>query len=151
MSGLNYLALRYSSVYGPRQHYQGVYPRLIMHSLDRIDKGLPPQIQGKGDEVQDFIYVEDVAEANILALRSDISDEALNIVEGKPTTVKELVQTLINLTNPALKIEFLPAPEKLLVPYRWFSGEKARKLLGFKPKTELKTGLRKLIEWRKEL
>jgi len=150
MAGLNYMALRYSSVYGPRQHYEGVYPRLMLHSLDRIENGLPPQIEGKGDEVQDFIYVEDVAEANILALKSDISDEAVNIVEEAPTTVNELIQTLIDLTNPGLNIEYLSAPQKVFVPYRWFSGEKARKLLGFKPKTDLKTGLKKMIEWRKE-
>ena len=150
MTGLNYLALRYSSVYGPRQHYEGVYPRLIMHSLDRIGKGLPPQIQGRGDEVQDFIYVEDVAEANILALKSDVNDEAINIVEERPTTVKDLIQTLIAVTDPGLEIEYLPAPDKVFVPYRWFSGEKARELLGFKPKTDLKTGLGKLIEWKRQ-
>lgn len=151
MAGLNYMALRYSSVYGPRQHYEGVYPRLMLHTLDRIEKGLPPQIEGKGDEVQDFIYVEDVAEANIRALKSDISDEAVNIVKEEPTTVNELVQTLIDLTDPGLRIEYLPAPEKVFVPYRWFSGEKARRLLGFRPKTDLKTGLKRLIEWKKEL
>ena len=150
MTGLNYLALRYSSVYGPRQHYEGVYPRLIMHSLDRIGKGLPPQIQGRGDEVQDFIYVEDVAEASILALKSDVNDEAINIVEERPTTVKDLIQTLIAVTDPGLEIEYLPAPDKVFVPYRWFSGEKARELLGFKPKTDLKTGLGKLIEWKRQ-
>jgi UDP-glucose 4-epimerase len=150
MTGLNYLALRYSSVYGPRQHYEGVYPRLIMHSLDRIEKGLPPQIQGRGDEVQDFIYVEDVAEANILALKSDVNDEAINIVQEKPTTVKELIQTLIAITDPSLEIEHLPAPEKVFVPYRWFSGDKARELLGFNPKTDLKTGLGKLIQWKRQ-
>ena len=151
MAGLNYLALRYSSVYGPRQHYEGVYPRLIMHSLDRIEKGLSPQIEGRGDEVQDFIYVEDVAEANILALKSDVSDEAINIVKEDPTTVKELIETLIAITDPGLEIEYLPAPDRVFVPYRWFSGEKAREVLGFTPKTDLKTGLGKLIEWKRRL
>jgi UDP-glucose 4-epimerase len=145
------LALRYSSVYGPRQHYEGVYPRLIMHSLDRIEKGLSPQIEGRGDEVQDFIYVEDVAKANILALKSDVNDEAMNIVKEEPTTVKELIETLIAITDPGLEIEYLPAPDRVFVPYRWFSGEKARKVLGFKPKTDLKTGLAKLIEWKRQL
>jgi len=151
MAGLNYLALRYSSVYGPRQHYEGVYPRLVMHSLDRIEKGLSPQIEGRGDEVQDFIYVEDVAEANILALKSDVNDEAVNIVKEEPTTVKELIETLIAITDPGLEIEYLPAPDRVFVPYRWFSGEKAREVLGFTPKTDLKTGLGKLIEWKRQL
>ncbi len=149
MTGLNYVALRYSSVYGPRQHYEGLYPRLIMESLDRIEKGLPPRLEGKGEEIQDFVYVEDVANANVLALKSDIDDEAFNIVSGRPATVKELIQTLIRLTDPKSKIEFLPRTRKVSVPFRWFSGEKARKLLKFEPETDLRAGLGKLIEWRK--
>lgn len=149
--GLNYMALRYSSVYGPRQHYGGLYPRLIMESLDRMGKGLSPQIEGRGEEVQDFIFVGDVVKANLLALKSDVNDEAINIASGKPTTVKQLIQTLIDLTNPKLKIEFLPRSGKVFVPFRWFSIEKARKLLRFKPETDLKTGLKQLIGWKTEL
>jgi UDP-glucose 4-epimerase len=149
MAGLNYVALRYSSVYGPRQHYEGLYPRLIMESLDRIEKGLSPRLEGKGEEIQDFVYVGDVAKANLLALKSNVDDEAFNIVSGRPATVKELIQTLIGLTNPKLKIEFLPRTTKVSVPFRWFSVEKAKKLLKFKPETDLKCGLQKLIEWKK--
>jgi UDP-glucose 4-epimerase len=149
--GLNYLALRYSSVYGPRQHYEGLYPRLIMNSLDRIEKNFNPQIQGKGDEVQDFIYAEDVAEANILALKSDISDEAINIVSEIPTTTKKLIQTLIDITKPELEIEYISRSDKKFVPYRWFSGKKARELLSFTAQTELKDGLKKLIEWKRQI
>jgi UDP-glucose 4-epimerase len=151
MAGLDYVALRYSSVYGPRQHYEGLYPRLIMESLDRIERGLSPQIQGKGDEVQDFVYVGDVAEANIKALTSHVTDEAINIAYGKPTTVKELIETLLLLTNPDLTIEFQPSEEKAFVPYRRFSIEKARGLLGFEPVTGLEKGLEALIRWKKGL
>ena len=147
MTGLKYVALRYSSVYGPRQHLQGVYPRLIVQALKRIEKGLSPQSEGTGEEVQDFVYVEDVAEANILALKNDVDDEAINIASGKPATVRELIQTLIDLTNPKLEIEFVPVPEKTYLPSRWISIEKAKRLLGFEPKTDLKTGLKKVIEW----
>jgi len=149
MTGLKYLALRYSSAYGPRQHWEGLYPRLILHALERIDQGLPPQIEGSGDDVQNFIYVEDAAEASVLALKSDVDDEAINIASGVPTTTKELIQTLINLTRPGLEIEFLPAPENAFQPSRWVSIEKAKMLLGFAPRTDLQTGLRKLIEWRR--
>ena len=149
MTGLNYVALRYSSVYGPRQHYEGLYPRLIMESLDRIEKGLSPRLEGRGEEVQDFVYAGDVAEANLLALKSDIDDEAFNIVSGRPTTVRELIQTLLDLTKPELKIEFLPRTGRVSVPFRWFSGEKARKLLKFRPRTDLSAGLERLIQWRK--
>jgi len=149
MAGLEYVALRYSSVYGPRQHYEGLYPRLIMESLDRIEKGLCPRIEGRGEEIQDFVYVGDVANANLLALKSDVNDEAFNIVSGKPATVRELIQTLIDLTNPELKIDFLPRSSRVSVPFRWFSVEKARKILKFKPETSLKAGLKKLIDWKR--
>lgn len=151
MAGLDYVALRYSSVYGPRQHYEGLYPRLIMESLDRIDRGLSPQIMGKGDEVQDFVYVEDVAEANLKALTSDVTDEAINVAYGKPKTVKELIETLLRLTNPDLTTEFLPSEGKVFVPYRTFSIEKAKGLLGFEPVTSLEEGLKALIGWKKGL
>lgn len=151
MTGLNYLALRYSSAYGPRQHYEGLYTRQIMQSLDRIEKGLCPQIQGTGEEVHDFIYIDDVVEATILALKSDLSDEPITIASGKPKTHKELIQTLIDLTNPRLTIDFLPPSSHMPIPYRVFSIEKARRLLGFKPKIDLGTGLKKLIEWKKQL
>lgn len=147
MAGLNYIALRYSSAYGPRQHYEGLYPRLIMQSLNRIQKGLPPQVEGRGEEIQDFIYVGDVAKANLLGLRSDVDDEAFNITSGRATTVRELIQTLIDITHPKLKIEFLPRSSQVSVPFRWFSNEKAKRVLKFKPETDLKTGLKRLVEW----
>lgn len=148
MTGLEYLALRYSCVYGPRQHHYGLYPRLIMKSLDRMARGQAPQIEGKGEEVQDFIYVQDAAEANILACKSNVSDEAINIASGTSITVKELVQTVIDITNPKLEIEFLPSSQTALVPFRWFSTEKAERLLGFTAGTDLRAGLKRLIEWK---
>lgn len=150
MIGLRYIALRYSSVYGPKQHWQGLYPGLIMRALARIEMGLPPQIKGNGNEVQDFVYVGDVARANVLALKSSVDDEAINIASGKATTLKELIDILIDLTNPGLNIEFLPIQEKTFNASRWISVEKARRLLGFEATTDLKTGLKRLIEWRQQ-
>ena len=146
MEGLNYIALRYSSVYGPRQNPEGLYPRLIMHALERIEKRLEPQIYGKGNEVQDFVYVGDVVEANILALKSDSSDLAINIASGTPTTVRKLIAMVIELTRPGTRIEFLPASGESIVPYRKFSIKKAKEVLGWKPKVDLKSGIRKLLE-----
>ena len=116
VTGLKYVALRYSSAYGPRQHLEGVYPRLIMRALDRIDAGLSPQIEGEGEAVQDFVYIEDVAAANVLALKSDVDDEAFNIGSGKPTTERELIQKVVDLTKPGLEIEYLPAVCARILP-----------------------------------
>ncbi len=150
MHELNYIALRYSSVYGPRQHYQGLYPRLIMQSLDRMTHDKPPQIHGSGEEVQDFIYVSDVAEANLLAMKSGVSDLALNIASGRPTSVRELIQVLIDVFSPGMDIEFLPATGQSIVPYRWFAVDRAKEVLNWSAQTDLRTGLQKLIDWQKQ-
>jgi UDP-glucose 4-epimerase len=120
-----------------------------MESLDRIERGLSPQIKGEGDEVQDFVYVGDVAEANLKALTSGVTDEAINIAYGKPTTVKELIGTLVRLTNPDLEIEFLPGEERVFVPFRRFAVEKAKELLAFQAVTDLEKGLEALIRWKR--
>jgi UDP-glucose 4-epimerase len=150
MHGLNYIALRYSSVYGPRQHYQGLYPRLIMQSLDRMAQGKPPQIPGSGEEVQDFVYVGDVAEANLLAMTSEEGDLALNIASGRPTSVKELIEVLIDVFSPGMETEYLPATGQSIVPYRWFAVDRAKEVLNWSPQTDLRTGLQKLIDWQRQ-
>lgn len=147
--GLRYLSLRYSSVYGPRQHLEGAFTGLIMRAIDRIRQGLPPQVEGEGDSVQDFIYVGDVAEANIQALKSDANDEAINIASGVPTTERELVQAIIDVVSPGLAIETLPARPNAYAPSRWVSVDKATRLLGFEAKTGLREGLKQVFEWRR--
>lgn len=149
MRGLNYVALRYSSVYGPRQHRDGLYPRLIMKTLEDVKEGRTPQIEGTGNEVQDFVYVTDVARANVLALEVDVSDQSYNIVSGVPTTVRDLIGTVLKIEGSPVDAEFVPTAGKELVAYRRFSGEKARRDLGFVPEVGLEEGLRRLIAWAK--
>ncbi|MEW6673758.1 MAG: NAD-dependent epimerase/dehydratase family protein [Thermodesulfobacteriota bacterium] len=149
MRGLNYIALRYCSVYGPRQHQDGLYPRLIMKVLSDIKNHQIPQIEGTGDEVQDFVYVEDVAKANALALEVDVSDKAYNIVSGTPTTVRELLAMVCKLEGCDFNVEFVPNQKKEIVAYRRFNGEKARRELGFIPEVDLEEGLKRLLSWSK--
>lgn len=146
--GLDYIALRYSSVYGPRQHLDGLYPRLIMQTLAAINENRVPRIEGSGNEVQDLIYVEDVARANVLALKCDISDRAYNIVSGIPVTIKDVLTTVLQLRESSLPIEFIPKQSgKELVAKRRFSGARAEKDIGFLPQTGLHEGLRRMIAW----
>lgn len=149
MRDLNYVALRYCSVYGPRQHTDGLYPRLILKTLSDINKHQIPRIEGTGNEVQDFIYVEDVANANVLALEVDVSDEAYNIVSGIPTTVRELLAMVCKLEGYKFNVEFVPQPGREIVAHRRFNGDKARRELGFIPKISLEEGLRRLLSWAK--
>jgi len=145
---LSYAGLRYMNVYGPRQDYKGTYIAVIMKILDRIDQGLPPIVYGDGSQSYDFIFVEDVARANICALKSDVSDEFYNVGSGTRTSIKELCQKLLDLTGSDLEIQYEPAGQTF-VTNRIGSTDKAETQIGFRTQTDLDEGLRKLIEWRR--
>jgi UDP-glucose 4-epimerase len=146
--GLSYVGLRYMNVYGPRQDYKGTYIAVIMKILDRIDQGLPPIIYGDGLQAYDFIYVTDCAAANICAMKSDRTDLFYNVGRGIQTTVKELAEMILEITDSDLKIQYEPSG-MTFVQNRVGSTQKAEAEIGFKARVELREGLRKLIEWRK--
>ena len=145
--GLNYVGLRYMNVYGPRQDYKGAYVAIVMKILDRLSQGLAPIIYGDGSQSYDFVYVGDTARANICALKADVTDECYNIGMGKATTINELTQLILELTNSGMKPKY-ESQEQSFVTHRLGSTKKAEDELGFKSKIELREGLKKLIEWR---
>ena len=145
---LPYIGYRYMNIYGPRMDYEGTYVSVIMKVLDRIFANQTPLIYGDGKQVYDFIYVEDVAEANILGMKADCTDEFFNIGAGVGTSINELVDMLLELTGSQLKPEYRPQ-EQSFVTHRIGSTEKAERMLGFKAKTSLIEGLRRVVEWRK--
>ena len=145
---LPYIGYRYMNIYGPRMDYEGTYVSVIMKVLDRIFANQTPLIYGDGKQVYDFIYVEDVAEANILGMKADCTDEFFNIGAGVGTSINELVDMLLELTGSPLKPEYRPQ-EQSFVTHRIGSTEKAERMLGFKAKTSLIEGLRRVVEWRK--
>ena len=145
--GLNYAGLRYMNVYGPRQDYKGAYVAVIMKILDRISEGLAPVIYGDGSQSYDFIYVGDTARANVCALKADVRDECYNVGMGKATTVRELTQLILELTNCKMEPQYEPQGQTF-VTHRIGSTQKAERELGFKASVELQEGLKKLIEWR---
>lgn len=145
---LPYIGYRYMNIYGPRMDYKGTYVSVIMKALDRIFAGQPPVIFGDGSQMYDFVYVKDVAEANVLGMKADCEDEFFNIGMGIGTTINELVDMLLELTGSNLKPEYHPQTQSF-VTNRIGSIEKAENLLGFKAQTPLLDGLRKVVEWRK--
>ena len=147
--GLNYVGLRYMNVYGPRQDYKGTYIAVIMKILDALDAGEPPVLYGDGSQSYDFIYVGDVAKANIHALQAEISDQFYNVGMGIGTCLKELCEKILELTKSDMPIQYKP-DEKSFVTHRIGSTKKAEKDLGFKADVNLIDGLNKLIEWRKD-
>jgi UDP-glucose 4-epimerase len=145
---LPYVGYRYMNIYGPRMDYEGTYVSVIMKALDRIFTGQAPVIFGDGSQMYDFIYVKDVARANVLGIKADCSDEFFNIGSGMGTTISELVDILLELTGSTLKPEYRPQ-EQSFVTHRVGSTEKAERLLGFRAQTPLLEGLRCVVEWRK--
>jgi len=145
--GLDYVGLRYMNVYGPRMDYKGTYVSVIMKVLDKIEAGEPPKIFGDGSQAYDFVHVDDVARANVLALKSDASNVNLNIGTGVKTTIKELVDALLELTDSDLEPEYLPQ-EEMFVTHRVGSTELAERLIGFHAELPYREGLRSVIEWR---
>ncbi|GIV33645.1 MAG: NAD dependent epimerase/dehydratase [Chitinophagales bacterium] len=145
--GLNWVGLRYMNVYGPRQDYKGAYIAVMHKILDRLDRNEKPVIYGDGSQQYDFIAVEDVARANICAMKADVSGACYNVGRGIGTSIKELAELLIRLSGKSIDIQYEPAG-LTFVTNRIGSTEKAEKDLGFKWQIGLEEGMKKLIEWR---
>jgi UDP-glucose 4-epimerase len=149
MYGLPYVALRYFNVYGPRMDIHGAYTEVLIRWMDRIEAGQPPLIFGDGKQTMDFVYIEDVARANLLAAKSDVSDEVFNVASGTETSLNDLALTLARVMGSDLKPQYGPERKVNPVSRRCASTEKARRMLGFETTVDLDEGLRRLVEWRK--
>jgi UDP-glucose 4-epimerase len=145
---LNFVGLRYMNVYGPRQDYRGAYIAVIMKMLDAIDGGGSPTIMGDGSEAFDFVAVEDCARANVCAMEAETTDQFYNVGTGRRTSLKELAEMLIQLTDCKEPIKYQPRSQATLVRNRIGCPNKAEKEIGFKSRIDLKEGLKRLIEWR---
>ncbi len=137
------LTLRYFNVYGPGQSaaYAGVVTAFIQAAIQNEDL----IIYGEGNQVRDFVYVEDVARANIAAMESDLQGEIFNIASGTKTCIAELAEEIVLLTNSSSKIIHAPAREGDIV-YSQADVSKAQELLGWKAEIDLHEGLRSTIE-----
>jgi UDP-glucose 4-epimerase len=152
MYGLNYVALRYFNVYGPRMDVFGKYTEVLIRWLECLDRGESPKIFGDGRQTMDFIYVGDIARANLLAMQSDINDEVFNVASGTETSLLNLLKALLRVTGKE-SVQPLFGPERAVnpVPRRLADTEKARRLLGFQAQITVEEGLRRLVEWRRDI
>jgi UDP-glucose 4-epimerase len=152
MFGFPYIALRYFNVLGPRMDVFGKYTEVLVRWLECLDRGERPKIFGDGQTSMDFVYVEDVARANILAAKSDIVDDVFNIGSGVETTLLKLLQMLLKVTGrKEVRPEFLPERKINPVRRRLADVTKAEKKLGFRARVGLEESLRKLVEWRRQM
>lgn len=150
MYGLNYIALRLATVYGPRLHPYGFFPRFLLSILDQVDRGEVPVVEGDPREVNDVIYVGDVADAVARAVAADASDVAVNIVSGSAITLDEFYGTLLDVYGAPRAIRWQARPFSY-VTRRRFSGALAEQLLGFRASTSLADGLRAFVAWRQSV
>jgi UDP-glucose 4-epimerase len=148
MYGLPYVALRYFNVYGPRMDIHGKYTEVLIRWMERLDAGQPPLILGDGTQTMDFVYVDDVARANVLALAGEASDEVFNVASGVETSLNDLAAALSRVMNVRRAPEYGPERKVNAVPPRRLaSTEKAERMLGFRTSIPLEEGLSRLVEW----
>jgi UDP-glucose 4-epimerase len=149
--GLKIIGLRYMNVYGPHQDQTAAYTGVVPIMLNKIEANEAPTINGDGSQAYDFIYVEDVARANVQALLSDQDFGMYNVGTEVQTTINALCELILELKSSDLKVQYNPYSEddaRAMVKNRIGSRLKAEKELGFRYQYELKEGLQKLIEWR---
>jgi UDP-glucose 4-epimerase len=147
MYGLDYVALRYFNVYGPRMDIYGVYTEVLIRWMERIAAGKPPLIFGDGKQTMDFVYIEDIARANILAAKADVTDEVFNIASGVESSLNDLAYSLLKVMGSDLQPEYGPERKVNPVQRRLADVSKAKKLLGFEAQASLEEGLRRLVSW----
>jgi len=149
MNGLPSVGLRYFNVYGPRMDVTGAYTEVFIRWLDCAERGVAPQIHGDGSATMDFVYVGDIARANILALKSDRSDDVYNVASGTETSLLQLWEAIQAVTGAHhLRPEFHPPRKVNPVPRRLADIRRAREEIGFVAQTPLTDGLRELAAWR---
>lgn len=150
MYGLDYVALRYFNVYGPGMDLHGKYTEVLIRWIERINRGEPPLIFGDGLQTMDFVHVDDVARANVLAARAPVTDMVFNIGTGIETSLRDLA---FMLSAAARRNDLAPVheAERSVNPVRRRLAdiEAADQMLGFRSKISLDEGLRDLLSWWK--
>jgi UDP-glucose 4-epimerase len=147
MHGLDYVALRYFNVYGPRMDIHGVYTEVLVRWMERIAAGRPLLIDGDGRQTMDFVHVADVARANLLAATADVTDEVFNVASGSETSLAQLARALRRAMDADVTVEHGPARAVNSVTRRLADTTHARERLGFEAEVGLDEGLRSLVDW----
>ncbi|MFI7643290.1 NAD-dependent epimerase/dehydratase family protein [Nonomuraea sp. NPDC049400] len=148
MYGLDYVALRYFNVYGPRMDVHGRYTEVLVRWIERIAAGQPPLILGDGQQTMDFVYTDDIARANVLAAEAPVTNQVINIGSGTETSLRALAELLLRVMNAQhLGVECGPPRPVNGISRRLADVGKAADLLGWHPRIGLEDGLRNLVDW----
>ena len=147
MYGLDYVALRYFNVFGPRMDRCGAYTEVLIRWMELLADGKPCSILGDGTQTMDFLFIDDVARANVLAAKADVTDEVFNIASGVETSLNELAAALSRVMQCSVPPTYGPARKVNPVPRRLADTSKAERLLGFRAQVPLEQGLERLVSW----
>ena len=147
MQGLDYVALRYFNVYGPRMDIHGLYTEVLIRWMQRIAAGQPPLIFGDGSQTMDFVYTTDIARANLLAATSDVTAGVYNVASGVETSLRQLADALLSTMGSSLDVDLQPARTVNAVTRRLADTGAASRDLGFRAEVGLDEGLRRLVDW----
>jgi UDP-glucose 4-epimerase len=143
--------LRYFNVYGPRMDVRSRYVEVMIRWLDLIDRREPLVLFGDGSSSADFVHVEDVARANVLACETSAPDAIVNVCTGVETRMKDLAALVLDLTGSDVGIEWRPQPAGALPARRYGDPAHAADVLGFRAQIDLREGLKRLIAWRRSV
>jgi UDP-glucose 4-epimerase len=146
-AGLDYVALRYFNVYGPRMDVHGLYTEVLIRWMERIARGEAPLIFGDGAQTMDFVHVQDIARANLLAAQAGVTDSVYNIATATETSLLDLAEALLAAMDSGLVPEHGPERAVNGVTRRLADISRAASDLGWTPEITLDDGLRGLVEW----
>jgi UDP-glucose 4-epimerase len=143
--GLEAVCLRYFNVFGPRQA-NNPYSGVITIFLNELLSDRAPRIFGDGEQTRDFVFVDDVVSATMLALtEKNAVGEVFNVASGKETAINEIVQVLQELTGKTHLKPVHDEPREGDIRHSYASIQKARALLGYEPAFSLENGLKKFV------
>ena len=142
--GLSWIALRFFNVYGPGQKVEAYYTSVINHFVERLVKGEPPIIDGKGEQSMDFIHTSDIARAVMASLTSEKANVPINIGTGVDTSIAALAKILIDAVGADVQPQF--NPRDVLVSRRAADISRAKEILGWTPEITVEEGMADLVK-----
>jgi UDP-glucose 4-epimerase len=148
--GLHFVALRYTAVYGERQHQRALVGGHIADTCQRIRAGQRPQIDGDGAHVHDYVYVGDVARANLMAMESSLSGEGLNVCNGEAVSQRRIVEIALQASGSNFEPEVRERPGQAKLPAasrQVYSRDRAKRLLGWEPQVSIEEGVARVLRW----
>jgi UDP-glucose 4-epimerase len=152
--GIDYVALRYSAVYGEHQHGRARMGKKIALACSSIRCGKPVVIDGDGQQVQDYIYAGDAARANLMAMESDVTGESFNICAGDDTSENRIVEIVAAACNSSLRTEYrqnLSGAKLPPVRRQGYSRDKAKRLLDWQPLVSIEEGIGRVLRWTDQM